>query len=77
MKAEQELLLLHDAGHLHDGDGEAVDGGGEHGRAQRQVLLVQELCGGASSRLSVQGDKRMERACSHSPSSTNCFISIS
>lgn len=49
MKTEQELLLLHDARHLHDGDGEAVDGRGEHGRGQRQVVLVQELCGVGTS----------------------------
>lgn len=49
MKTEQELLLLHDARHLHDGDGEAVDGRGEHGRGQRQVVLIQELCGVGTS----------------------------
>lgn len=31
MKAQQVLLLLHAAGHLHDGDGETVRRGCKHG----------------------------------------------
>lgn len=50
MEAEQVLVLLHAASHLHDGDGEAVRGGGEHGRRQRHVALVQELYRGRSQR---------------------------
>ena len=45
METEQVLLLLHAVGHLHDGNGEAVGGGGEHGAGQRDVVLIQELCG--------------------------------
>lgn len=43
METEEILLLLHAAGHLHDGDGEAVGGGSKHRRGQRHVVLIQEL----------------------------------
>lgn len=44
MKAEQVLVLLWGAGHLNDGDGEAVRGGSEDCRGQRRIVLIQELC---------------------------------
>lgn len=44
METQQVLLLLHAAGHLHDGDGEAVGWHREHGRGQWHVVLIQELC---------------------------------
>ena len=43
VEAEQVLLFLRGAVHLHDGDGEAVGGGGEHRRGQGHVVLIKEL----------------------------------
>lgn len=77
MEAEQELVLLQDAGHLHDGDGEAVDGGGEDGRGQRQVVLIQELCRTRTRTSPVRQTDGTGLLLTDSPSSTNCFISIS
>lgn len=50
VKTQQELVLLHDAGHLHDGDGKTVGRGCKHSRGQRHVVFVQELCTGQVSR---------------------------
>lgn len=46
VEAEQELLPLPRAVHLHDGHGEAVGRGGKHGRRQGMVVLIQEFCKG-------------------------------
>lgn len=46
MKTQQVFLLLHAAGHLHDGDGETVGRGCKHCWGQWHVVLVQELCSG-------------------------------
>lgn len=46
MEAEQELLPLPRAVHLHDGHGETMGRGGKHSRRQGMVVLIQEFCKG-------------------------------
>lgn len=48
VKTQKIFLLLHAAGHLHDGDGKTVRRGCKHSRGQRNVVLVQEFCSGKS-----------------------------
>lgn len=85
VEAEQVLLPLSCAIHLHDRYRETVGRGGKHSRRQRVVILVQEFCKGrreaglqkhtrAGGRAGAVRGLERTRAL---PSSVYCFMSIS
>lgn len=85
VEAEQVLLPLSCAVHLHDRYRETVGRGGEHGRRQRVVVLVQEFWkGGREAGLQKHpragggaGAARGPGRTRALPSSVYCFMSIS